>query len=266
MKQTLGNLERQLFAYTQMRGLRTLKTGDLTNALSLSRDQEKKLFTRLSKARMIAQVRRGLYLIPPRLPLGGSWAPSEILALNTLISDSKGRYQICGPNTFNRYGYDEQVPNRIYAYNNRIYGDRVIGPVQLTFIKVADSRLGATEETTTADGEKGVYSSRVRTLLDAVYDWARFGSLPRAYEWIRADLKKRRVTARDLVQVTLRYGDVGSIRRIGYLLDLEGAEPSLLRKLERALRPTRSFIPWIPTKPKRGTTNRRWGIVDNVRI
>lgn len=158
------------------------------------------------------------------------------------------------------------MPNRIYAYNNRIYGDRVIGPVQLTLIKVADGRLGATEDTATADGEKGVYSSRVRTLLDAVYDWARFGSLPRAYEWIRADLKTRRVTARDLVQVTLRYGDVGSIRRIGYLLDLEGAEPSLLRKLERALRSTRSFIPWIPTKPKRGTTNRRWGIVDNVRI
>jgi predicted transcriptional regulator of viral defense system len=265
MKQTLGNLERKLFAYAQMRGLRTLRTGDLTRAIGISTKQESKLFTRLSKAGMIAQVRRGLYLIPQRLPLGGIWSPSEILALNTLISGQKGRYQICGPNAFNRYGYDEQVSNRVYAYNNRMFGERMIGPVQLTLIKVADKRLGSTEETVTPDGEKGVYSSRVRTLLDGVYDWSRFGSLPRAYEWIRSDLKKQRVTERELVQATLTYGDVGTIRRMGYLLERESVDAALLRRLERALKPTRSFIPWIPSKPKRGAINRRWGVVDNER-
>ena len=85
MKQTLGNLERQLFAYAQMRGLRTLRTGDLTKALGISAKQESKLFTRLSKAGMIAQVRRGLYLVPERLPLGGRWSPDEGLALSTLF-------------------------------------------------------------------------------------------------------------------------------------------------------------------------------------
>lgn len=263
MKQTLGNLERQLFAYAQMRGLRTLRTGDLIRALGISAKQESKLFTRLSQGRMIAQVRRGLYLIPQRLPLGGSWAPSEILALNTLIGALKGRYQICGPNAFNRYGYDEQVPNRVYAYNNRLYGERMVGPVQLTLIKVAVGRLGSTEETITADGETGFFSSRARTLLDAVYDWSRFGTLPRAYDWIRSDLKKKRLTARELVQVTLQYGDVGTIRRMGYLLEREAVEPALLKKLQRALKPTRSFIPWIPSKAKRGSIDRRWGVVDN---
>ena len=97
MKQTLGKLERQLFAYAQMRGLRTLRTGDLTKALGISA----KLFTRLSQGGMIAQVRRGLYLVPERLPLGGRWSPDEGLALNTLFDAQKGRYQICGPNAFN---------------------------------------------------------------------------------------------------------------------------------------------------------------------
>jgi len=265
LKQTLGNLERKLFAYAQLRGLRTMRTGDLTRALSISKIQESKLFSRLAKAGMIAQVRRGLYLVPQRLPIGGVWAPGEILALNTLIGERKGRYQICGPNTFNRYGYDEQIPNRIYAYNNRMSGERIIGSVQLTLIKVSDKRLGSTEETTTADGEKGLYGSRVRTLLDGVYDWSRFGSLPRAYEWIRSDLKKKQVTARDLVEVTLKYGDTGTIRRIGYLLERESVGLSLLRTLERALKPSAGFIPWIPSIPKRGTINRRWGVVDNER-
>jgi len=65
------------------------------------------------------------------------------------------------------------------------------------------------------------------------------------------------------VRVTLRYGDVGTIRRMGYLLERESADAMLLRKLERTLKPTRSLIPWIPSKPKRGVINRRWGVVDN---
>lgn len=265
MKRKLGQLETQLFAYVQMRRLRTLATGDLTGPLRMSAKQERELFSRLSRSRMIAQVRRGLYLVPERLPLGGQWSPDEGLALNTLMEDQEGRYQICGPNAFNRYGFDEQVPTRVYAYNNRLSGDRRVGQVALTLIKVADIRLGSAEEVQTAEGLKAVYSSRVRTLVDAVYDWSRFNSLPRAYQWIRRELAAKRVTPIDLVSVTLRYGDKGTIRRIGALLEREGLAAPLLKKLWRALPPTTGLIPWIPTYPKRGTVNRRWGVVINER-
>jgi predicted transcriptional regulator of viral defense system len=263
MKRRLGQLETQLFAYAQMRKLRTLATGDLTGPLRISAKQERELFSRLSRSGMIAQVQRGLYLLPERLPLGGKWSPDEILALNTLVEDQEGSYQICGPNAFNRYGFDNQVPNRVYAYNNRLSGDRRIGSVALTLIKVADERLGGTEEVKTTEGLKAVYSSRVRTLLDAVYDWSRFNSLPRAYEWVRRELAAKRVTAADLISVTLRYGDKGTIRRMGALLEREGLAGPLLGKLERALPPSTSLIPWIPTYAKRGRVNRRWGVVIN---
>lgn len=263
MKKKLGQQEIQLLAYLQLRKLRTVRTGDLTGPLQISRDQERELFRRMSRGGLIARVRPGLYLAPAQLPLGGSWSPDESLALNTLMEDSKGKYQICGPNAFNRYGFDEQVPNRTYAYNNRISGDRRIGSVALTLIEVADKRLGDIEITQTAQGLKTVYSSRVRTLLDAVYDWSRFNTLPRAYEWIRKELKARRVAPAELVSVTLKYGDIGTIRRIGALLEREKVSEPLLKKLEKALPKTSSLIPWIPTKPKRGTVNRRWGVVIN---
>jgi len=240
-----------------------MATGDLTGPLRISPKQERELFSRLSRSGMIAQVRRGLYLVPERLPLGGKWSPDEILALNTLMEDQEGRYQICGPNAFSRYGFEEQVPTRVYAYNNRLSGDRRIGSVALTLIKVTDDRLGSTEEIQTPEGLKAIYSSRVRTLLDAVYDWSRFNSLPRAYEWIRGELAAKRVTPADLTSVTLRYGDKGTIRRMGALLEREGLAGPLLGKLERALSPSTSLIPWIPTYPKRGRVNRRWGVVIN---
>ncbi len=263
MKKTLGQQETQLLAYLQLRKLRTVRTGDLTGPLRISRDQERELFRRMSRGSLIARVRPGLYLVPALLPLGGSWSPDEILALNTLMEDSKATYQICGPNAFNRYGFDEQVPTRTYAYNNRTSGDRKIGSVVLTLIEVADKRLGDTEMVQTAEGLKAVYSSRARTLLDAVYDWSRFNTLPRAYEWIRKEFKAKRVTPDELVSVTLNYGDIGTIRRMGALLEREGVATPLLKKLEKGLPKTSSFIPWIPTNPKRGTVNRRWGVVIN---
>jgi hypothetical protein len=117
----------------------------------------------------------------------------------------------------------------------------------------------------TAEGAKAIFSSRPRTLLDGVYDWSRFNTLPRAYEWIRKELKAKRVTPAELVAVTLKYGDIGTIRRMGALLEREGVANPLLKKLEKALPKTSSLIPWIPTKPKRGTVNRRWGVVINER-
>ena len=59
MKKRLGQLEQQLFAYVQLRKLRTLRTGDLSGPLQITTKQERELFSRLSRAGMIAQVRRG---------------------------------------------------------------------------------------------------------------------------------------------------------------------------------------------------------------
>ncbi len=230
MKRKLGTLETQFFAFVQMRKLRTVKHGDLTRPpLRMTADQERKLLSRLARSGIIARVWRGLYLVPPRLPLGGSWSPDEILALNTLMQARNGQYQICGPNAFNRWGFDTQVPGRVYAYNNRISGERTIGTVALTLIKVSSKRLGSTEKIKTSEGQLAAYSSRVRTLMDGVYDWSRFDSLPRAYSWIRSDLEAKRITAEELVKITLRYGNAGTIRRIGALLELEGVKKVLLR-------------------------------------
>jgi len=263
MKKGLGEIERLLFAYVGMTGRLAVRSGDLLIPLQLTPTSERNLLSRLAKAGWIARVRRGLYLVPSRLPLGGKWSPDEVLALNTLMEDSDGRYQICGPNAFNRYGFDQQIPTRLYAYNDKLSGSSRIGSVELALIKVDRNRLGDTEEVTTSEGWKAVYSSRVRTLFDAVYDWSRFNSLPRAYGWIRSELSRRRIDAPRLVETTLKYGDKGAIRRIGALLDREGVEAKLLRKLESAAPQTSSLIPWIPTLPKRGTVNRRWGVVIN---
>jgi predicted transcriptional regulator of viral defense system len=263
MPRRLGPLEAQFLAYAQMRGWTTVRTGDLQKPLRLTPDQERTLLSRLARSKLIARVWRGLYLVPPALPVGGTWSPSPALALTTLMEARGGRYQVCGPNAFYRYGYTQQIPNRIYAYNTALSGTRRIGAVSLSLIKVAAGRLGDTDVAQDRDQPSLVYSSRARTLVDAVYDWARFDSLPRAYDWIREDLAAGRVTPKEIAELALRYGDVGTVRRIGALLAAEGVANRLLRPLEVRLRTKTSMIPWIPRRGRRGSMDRRWGVLWN---
>jgi len=265
MKQSLGKLETQFFAWVQLRRRTTVRTGDVASALRITRKQEDELLSRLARAGAIARVKKGLYLVPGKLPLGGEWSPGEALALKTLVEDAGGRYQICGPNAFNRYGFDDQIPTVTCAYNNRFSGSRRIGSVALLLIKVSDERLGATESVKTRDDLSLVYSSKLRTLIDAVYDWSRFNGLPRAYAWIRQEIGTNARVAGKLVQLALDYGNQGTIRRIGYLLEKEGIRRPVVRRLKDALNPSSALIPWDPTRPKRGKTVRTWGILDNAR-
>ena len=208
MSTALGRMQTQFFAYIQMRRLQTVRTGELVRNWGIALQQERELLSRLARRGLIARVRRGLYLVPPRLPPGGRWSPSEFLALAALIEDRDGRYQVCGPSAFYRYGWDNQIPNRLVAYNNRITGQRKIGSVAMTLIKLTDERLGETEVVKTPDGIDAVFSSRVRSLVDAVYDWSRFNSLPRGYDWIRVELGRDAALAEEIVRVAVRYANV----------------------------------------------------------
>jgi predicted transcriptional regulator of viral defense system len=240
-----------------------VQTGDLAAALRITAKQERELLSRMARAGMIANVRKGLYLFPIKLPLGGVWTPDEATAINTLMADKQARYQITGPNAFNRYGYEEQIPSRIYIYNDAFSGERTVGRIELTLIKVNQERLGGTEQIETASGETTVYSSRVRTLLDAVYDWSRFDSLPRAYDWIRTDINAGRITTADLAKTTIRYGNFGTIRRIGALMEQINVGEPVLKRLKRALTPSSAKIPFLPDRPVRGRLMKRWGVVIN---
>lgn len=264
MARKLGQLESAALAYVQMRNLRAIRSGDLSAALRITAKQERELLSRMARSGMIANVRKGLYLFPAKLPLGGVWTPDDATAINTLMADKQARYQITGPSAFNRYGYDEQIPSRITIYNNALSGERAIGRTSLTLVKVGNARLGDTEQVTTPSGETLVYSSRTRTLVDAVYDWSRFDSLPRAYGWIRREVDAGRVALADLAESTVRYGNMGTIRRMGALLEQMNAEQRILKRLLRALTPSTARIPFVPERPTCGTLLKQWGVVLNA--
>jgi predicted transcriptional regulator of viral defense system len=258
----LGSLSSRFFAYIQLKKLEIVRTGEIAPILGLTRSQESDLFRRLSDSGWIVRLKRGVYLVPPRIPAGGKYSPGVPLILQKLMEEDKGEYQICGPTAFNFYGFDEQIPNITYLYNNRISGKRSIGNLAFQLIKVANKRLGAVNAVHTQDTEI-IYSSKARTLMDAVYEWPRFNSLPRGYDWIKQEIKNDPKIASDLTEVTANYGNIATIRRIGYLVDTIVPKSRTINKLQRQLTASSSLIPWVPGRPAKGGINRKWGIIVN---
>jgi len=263
-KPQLGPLEVQFFAYVQMKNKLLVRVGELTNILDMSVKQERELLSRMARTGLIIRLTRGVYLVPPRVPSGGKYGVDEYLILEKLMEVLEGRYQVSGPNAFNFYGFSDQVPNRVYVYNNRIYGERRIGNLQFSFIKTEDNRLGGTFVFKTGTGSRAIMASKARALLDAVYDWSRFNTIPKAYEWIAGGVKKDKALPEGLITMAIKYGNQGTNRRLGYLLDNLGVNRKALDKLKRKLRSSKSLFSWVPGIPATGSVNRDWGLIVNA--
>ncbi len=63
------------------------------------------------------------------------------------------------------------------------------------------------------------HSSPEQAILDAVYDYKKFGTLPKAYNWVVDSLKDKKIKSEKLANVAIKYGNIMSQKRIGWILD-----------------------------------------------
>lgn len=262
-KEQLGRLETKVLSYVQLTHKNVIRSGELVKPLNLEPVQERKLLSRMAQSGIIVRLTRGAYLIPLRIPAGCVYNPGEYLILQELMKLINGKYQISGFNAFNFYGFSEQIPSRVYVYNNRLSCERNIGGIEFIFMKVDDNRLGATYEFVSPDGIKVIMSSKIRTLLDAVYDWSRYNTIPKAYKWITNCIDEDESLIKEFINIVIKFGNQGTLRRVGYLLSSYKVEENFLEKLKKSIRKSKSLIPWIPTKPAKGTISKEWGIIVN---
>lgn len=252
-----GPLETRLLSWAQMRGVQRATSAEITKALRLDRDQCRRLLDRMNRKGMLVQLQRGLYLIPAKLPPGGKWTPPPAVILRNLFEAKNGDWQETGPSAFHFHGLTDQIPNTTTVYNTRYSSRTKIAGLGIEMIKVAPARLGlASDESGRRVGTLG------RVVMDAVFDFARFGTLPKAYRWIR-ERKDDEVFLKDLVQSAIKHGDAPTRRRIGCVLEMLGADAKRIKTLKKSIPPFRSFIPLAPSDSRQGITDKTWGIILN---
>ncbi len=263
----LTPLETRFLAWSQLNKQRVVRTGDLLKILAISPKQEASLLTKMSKSGLVIKMLRGLYLLPSTIP-AQAWSPSAYYLLAVLMRELEAEYQVTGLAAFNFHKLTTQVPNQLTVYNTKLSGRKKMGIVNFNFIKVDRNRIGDRDSFDVKDssGDMKVFiSSLSRTIVDAIYDYKSLGAIPEAYDWIR-DKKRDEVFLKNLVKSTLQFGNIGTRRRIGYLLDLLKVKPRITNQILKGLPKTNSLIPMIPYLPVRGLNNKKWGVVVNGEI
>lgn len=261
---SLGPVSAALVSLWQTDG-RTVVRPDPTDRakLKITAKQEREALFRLCRSGWIARIQKGVYLVHKGVDLQARFRPSPFRIIQELMTLHSGNYQIVGPAAFRYHGWLADDATSIHVYNDRISRRLRTEGRTIEFIKVASGRLGDVERAALEGGCDVTFSSRLRSLIDAVYEWDRFASLPDAFVWLWDEVEKHAGAANALAQLGVRYGNVGTQRRLGKALEVGSANPTTLALILSQLPPTTAKIPWAPSLPSRGMADRRWGLVLN---
>lgn len=155
------------------------------------------------------------------------------------------------------------MPQIITVYNNKLSGKTEAGGGRFIFIKLSPNQLGDTKLFQMPGGLEIPFSSKARTIFDAIHFANRFGTLPEAYKWIKIIAKDSNET-NQLIKCALAYGNKQSISRIGFVLESLNVDASFLfNKLEKV--PSKTFFSLIPNS-RNGSSNKRWKIIENKNL
>ena len=234
----LGPMEVQFFAWAQLENKEQVQTGDLVKTMNLSPKQETNLFYNLSSSGFIIKLWRGFYLIPKKIPCKGLWSPSLYLVINKYMENAGAtKFHISGPAVFNKYGYSDQLSSWFTVYNGKISKKMYILQYHLDFTKVVPKRLGSIKKMKVYIGDENFIWARLsspeQTILDAIYDYKRYGTLPKVYDWIADSLKDKKINSSKLVDVTIKYGNIMSQKRIGWVLDKLKVSKKIISSLQK---------------------------------
>ena len=115
------------------------------------------------------------------------------------------------------------------------------------------------------ESEPALISSAEQTLLDAVYDYKKCGTLPKAYDWIAIAIQDKKIDPEKLVNITIRYGNTMSQKRIGWVLDELKVSKKIVSRLKKKIPKTNFLVPLNP-KNNVGPINKKWGVIKNVKL
>jgi len=262
----IGDLELKLLAYMQLTNSKIIRIGDMVGVLGITKQREKTLLSNLNKKGFILRLTTGYYLIPDKISPSSNAIIDGMEILVYLMKYYDANYMISGPTAIYYYGYTTQIPNRIYVYNDKIYGDRQIGGSSFLFMKTSVKRLKGAEFVVTNEGLKIPYASRARLLIDCIYDWNRYNTIPKVFNWINDEIEKDPEIIAKLVSNAIRYGNKIVQRRLGYFLETLNIDEKLVEKLQNKIKNSKTLKPLIPNTNLKGSVNKKWGLIINGKI
>ncbi|MCG8555629.1 MAG: type IV toxin-antitoxin system AbiEi family antitoxin domain-containing protein [Proteobacteria bacterium] len=223
---------------------------------------------RLREGGWIQRIKRGTYAMTGGMP----GLPPELhpFAVGMALVDPCA---ISGWAALNHHGLTEQIPRVIgLTTPKRVATPAMRGAVQTApsnwrvaehdfeLVSVVPAHFFGYEETWMGEARVKIFD-RERALLDCFALPRKFGGVSEGLAIVEQHLRELDVAR--LVAHAQRYDKDAAIKRIGYALEIVGADPSEIDPLRR--RPVKGYRLLDPTKPKRGRRDGRWALQDNLR-
>lgn len=220
----------------------------------------------LTRSGWLVRLRKGLYALSSSVP--GATPVHEFEIAMALVDPAAVSHW----SALHHHGLTEQAPRKVFVLTTtetsvpRTRGakakqDRAgypAGGMVYQFIQVKPERFFGTEKVWIGEA-RVMITDPERTLLDGL-------SMPQYCGDFAEVLHGFEVRARDLnVERIIGYAlmlDAATAKRLGWVLEHQGAEPSKLEPL--ATLPIKGYRSLDPTGPREGPRNRHWMIQENL--
>lgn len=228
----------------------------------------KELLRRLVDAGWIERIKRGSYVITAGIP----GLPLELhpFAVGMALIDPCA---VSGWSALSYHGITEQIPRVItLSTPKRIATPAMRGAAETepSIWEVAEHRFEIVtivpehffgyEEVWLGESRVRIFD-RERALLDCFALPRRFGGVSEGLAIVEERLHE--IDMPRLVSHARRYGKASVVKRVGYALEMAGADPAVIAPLQEL--PVRGYRLLDPTKPPRGIAIDRWHLRDNLR-
>ncbi len=214
----------------------------------------------------IVSLRRGLYAISSTVP---GVTPAHEFEIAMALADPVA---ISHWSALHHHGLTEQAPRTVFVLTTtgvsvpRMRGTKAkqsgqgfrVGDATYRFVRVKPERFFGTEKVWIGEARVTITDPE-RTLLDGLsmpQYCGDFAEVLHAFEARGADLHLQRI-----IEYALKL-DAATAKRLGWVLEQQGVDLSKLERL--AALPIKGYRKLDPTGPRKGPTNTRWMIQENL--
>ncbi len=220
----------------------------------------------LTRSGWLVRLRKGLYALSSAVP--GTTPAHEFEIAMALVDPAA----ISHWSALHHHGLTEQAPRKVFVLTTtdgslpRARGTKVkrprdgylLGDITYQFIQVKPERFFGTEKVWIGEARVNITDPE-RTLLDGLtmpQHCGDFAEVLHAFEQ-----RGEHVNLDRAIGYALKL-DAATAKRLGWVLERQGVNPSKLERLEAV--PIRGYRKLDPTGPRRGPCNRRWMIQENL--
>lgn len=220
----------------------------------------KQIIFRLKRKGILTAIKRGVYFYSPLSSGPAGSRMNEFLVAPVFFP--RGNYYIGYSTMYNYYGFTDQIFQTMYILNTSLQREKVVGGVKFKMLRIAPRRMYGLTKIKVNDTTVNA-SDRERTLVDLIYFSAPVGGQRKALAILEEQAINRKVSIGKLVIYAAKFPNVSTRKRIGYVLEKAGISSTRLQQLRKTVSKT-SFVPLLPSPSRKGTTNRKWMIIENA--